>query len=202
MFVVVDQMTPDAKHQQQGLALPKHLTTKAPSPIKNDDEDSFFDLLSRFQSKRMDDQRCSLTVENKENTNVANLPCNDSPDDLMDMIAGMQSKRMDEQRVALPHLPGLQTSSLRRLTESARNTVPDDSFLDQLVRCQDSRLEDQRSPLPLPAVDAESDPPLPINSSNKSGATVPDEDFFSLIMRFQSGRMDDQRASVPRLPQR
>jgi len=35
-----------------------------------DDEESFFDLLSRFQSKRMDDQRCSLTVaENKENTN-------------------------------------------------------------------------------------------------------------------------------------
>lgn len=36
-----------------------------------DDEESFFDLLSRFQSKRMDDQRCSLTVtENKENTNL------------------------------------------------------------------------------------------------------------------------------------
>lgn len=35
-----------------------------------DDEESFFDLLSRFQSKRMDDQRCSLTIaENKENTN-------------------------------------------------------------------------------------------------------------------------------------
>lgn len=35
-----------------------------------EDEDSFFDLLSRFQSKRMDDQRCSLAVvENKENTN-------------------------------------------------------------------------------------------------------------------------------------
>jgi GoLoco motif. len=36
-----------------------------------DDEESFFDLLSRFQSKRMDDQRCSLTItENKENTNL------------------------------------------------------------------------------------------------------------------------------------
>ena len=33
-----------------------------------DEEESFFDLLSRFQSKRMDDQRCSLTVlDNKEN---------------------------------------------------------------------------------------------------------------------------------------
>lgn len=39
--------------------------------VQNDDEDNFFDLLSRFQSKRMDDQRCSLTsqssLSNKEN---------------------------------------------------------------------------------------------------------------------------------------
>ena len=35
------------------------------------DEDSFFDLLSRFQSKRMDDQRCSLVLsENKENNQL------------------------------------------------------------------------------------------------------------------------------------
>lgn len=96
----------------------------------------------------------------------------------------------------------MQSRSLQRLSESARNSIPDDSFLDQLVRCQDSRLEDQRSPLPAPVVDAESDSPPPQNTGNKSGATVPDEDFFSLIMRFQSGRMDDQRASVPRTEQR
>lgn len=40
-------------------------------PKTNEDEDSFFDLLSRFQSERMDDQRCSLSItsENKENLN-------------------------------------------------------------------------------------------------------------------------------------
>lgn len=97
------------------------------------------------------------------------------------------------------NVSGLQTSSLKRLHE--RNTVPDDTFLDQLVRCQASRLEDQRSPLPVLAVDVESDPPLPL-TVQKSGATVPDEDFFSLIMRFQSGRMDDQRAPIPRIDQR
>lgn len=38
-----------------------------------DDEDSFFDLLSRFQSKRMDDQRCSLKKsDNKENSHANN----------------------------------------------------------------------------------------------------------------------------------
>lgn len=96
-------MTPDAKNQNNNQTL-----RQATVPVSNkNDEDSFFDLLSRFQSKRMDDQRCSLTVDNnKENKNVVNLPQSDGPDDLIDMIAGMQSKRMDEQRVELPHLPG------------------------------------------------------------------------------------------------
>lgn len=95
-------MTPDAKNNQ-----PIRQTNQTPVTTKTEEEDSFFDLLSRFQSKRMDDQRCSLTVDNnKENTNLVNLPQKDEPDDLMDMIAGMQSKRMDEQRVELPHLPG------------------------------------------------------------------------------------------------
>lgn len=154
----------------------------------------------------MDDQRCSLNIiDNKENTNLVNLPKNDCPDDLMDMIAGMQSKRMDEQRVALPHLPGLQTNSLQKLTESTKNTnIPDDSFLDQLARCQASRLEDQRSPLPAPVIvdDAESEGPISQSKAGKEGSTVPDEDFFSLIMRFQSGRMEDQRAAVPRIQHR
>ncbi|KAG5896344.1 hypothetical protein JTB14_005824 [Gonioctena quinquepunctata] len=173
------RLTPDGK--RPGLSLPQQKTAKP------EDEDSFFDLLSRFQSKRMDDQRCSLTVDNKENTNVVNIPYNegrDGPEDLIDMIAGMQSKRMDEQRVSLPHLPGLQANTHQRLpTEARNNGVPDDNFLDQLW----------------------SHPPLissPLNGMSESGATVPDEDFFSLIMRCQSGRMDDQRAAVPRIETR
>ncbi|XP_017776129.1 PREDICTED: G-protein-signaling modulator 2 isoform X2 [Nicrophorus vespilloides] len=195
----LNRMTPDGK-QRGGLSVLNAPVTTTESPQRlNEDEDSFFDLLSRFQSKRMDDQRCSLNVDNKENTNLVNLP-KDGPADLLDMIVGMQSKRMDEQRAVLPHLPGLQVGSLQRLSENARNnSVPDDNFLEQLARCQSSRLEDQRSPLPAPAVDAESDPPPVVHSS---GATVPDEDFFSLIMRFQSGRMDDQRAAVPHTNQR
>lgn len=46
------------------------LQAEAAAVVQNDDEDNFFDLLSRFQSKRMDDQRCSLTSQgsfNKEN---------------------------------------------------------------------------------------------------------------------------------------
>jgi len=42
-----------------------------------EEEDNFFDLLSRFQSKRMDDQRCTLGgPENKENIKRAKIPSN------------------------------------------------------------------------------------------------------------------------------
>ncbi|KAL1517420.1 hypothetical protein ABEB36_001187 [Hypothenemus hampei] len=169
---------------------------------KKVDEKSFFDLLSRFQSKRMDDQRCTLPVlkgDNKENKNTVNLPKNEEPEDLFDLISGMQSKRMDEQRVELPNLPGLQTSGSIRSRRATNSCLPDDNFLDQLVRCQNSRLDDQRSPLPV-LLSEDSDAvenimaALPINKPT----TVPDEDFFMLIMRVQGGRMDDQRATVPR----
>lgn len=91
-------MTPDARQLHRGLSLPTtiedpqvhfliHLvngiylnfilnqgTTKVP-PVE--EEDNFFDLLSRFQSKRMDDQRCTLGgPENKENIKRPKIPSN------------------------------------------------------------------------------------------------------------------------------
>lgn len=266
--LVIDQqqhrLTPDGKHSPNGTVnniAPSIRDKKSsqtlptsPSGEENqgkhvDDEESFFDLLSRFQSKRMDDQRCSLNiVENKENTlggartnnnsalsnekmgvlssttnnkatplnssvasnkalNYSNAPADGSrmQDDLLDLIAGMQSKRMDEQRVALPHLPGLhppaQSQMLQRLSVAQMGeapTMPDDTFLEMLMRCQGSRLEDQRSSLPGDTEPEPADLHLPAR-----GSTVPDEDFFDLlssIVRLQSGRMEDQRASVPAAP--
>jgi len=186
------KLTPDAKGKTpvpNSLNLNNGNTTsetKVPSHNLDhcDDEDSFFELLSRFQSERMDDQRCSLALpaDNKENTapivNSAMPNAGEAQDDLLDLIVGMQSKRMDEQRVALPHLPGLCPP---------QSSAPDDGFLEMLMRCQGARLEDQRSSLP-------EEPPAPTSGA---GTTVPDEDFFSLIMRLQSGRMEDQRATVP-----
>jgi len=37
---------------------------------RHEDEEGFFDLLSRFQAERMDDQRCSLSVNNADKENV------------------------------------------------------------------------------------------------------------------------------------
>nr|CAD7429326.1 unnamed protein product [Timema monikensis] len=229
------QLTPDGKQQpslvfagESASNVPVHNMVNTTGPTTGEeaesehlgDEESFFDLLSRFQSKRMDEQRCSLAVvENKENTHLlpksnnnnnnatTKTPLNNSTaenngantsetsrvqDDLLDLIVGMQSKRMDEQRVALPHLPGLHPPEvLQRLSLTDENGAPDDTFLEMLMRCQGSRLEDQRSTLPVDT-EPEVEPCPP-----SRGPTVPDEDFFSLIMRLQSGRMEDQRASVP-----
>ncbi|KAK7590367.1 hypothetical protein V9T40_001980 [Parthenolecanium corni] len=157
---------------------------------QNEEEDNFFDLLSRFQSKRMDDQRCSLSLENAseveadkkvvepaESDKVSN---GDAQDDLLDLIMGIQSKRMDEQRVELPNLPGL-----------CRSSVSSDSSQSGAVRVNSStQLDDQREAFANDFDDEER-----ATSPNKK-STVPDEDFFSLISRLQSGRMDDQRAKL------
>ncbi|KAB7497294.1 G-protein-signaling modulator 2 [Armadillidium nasatum] len=199
------------------------------------DVDSFFELLSKFQSKRMDDQRCPLSLDpNKENKepsssspkddNSSRAPhpppqapppqsspsaspnanggivhlegassaSNQNKEDLMELILGMQSRRMDEQRAALPNLPGLTNQKVlnsfpKPSTEDS--SLPDDNFFDMLMRCQGSRLEDQRSTLP---VDNR-------NVISSQAPTVPDDDFFALILRFQSsGRLEDQRSSLPR----
>lgn len=69
------QLTPDGK-PKPGVA-ESESSTPPPNPIPSkkeehlDDEESFFDLLSRFQSERMDDQRCSLSIADKENRAVS-----------------------------------------------------------------------------------------------------------------------------------
>nr|CAG4643179.1 EOG090X05CB [Ilyocryptus agilis] len=132
--------------------LPRHL--ELPHQFTNgdgvmDEEESFFELVSRFQSKRMDDQRCALTVNNKENQELISsaLPTSESPsrlkEDLLDLIAGMQSRRMDEQRASLPCLPGLNSANpdiLRRLSSEQAGedaaALPDENFFEMLMRCQ------------------------------------------------------------------
>lgn len=212
-------------------------------------EEDFFDLLTRTQSKRMDDQRCSLKTighsqsqsgresHRKPLVQQNSLPAISSTQTpapsatksnqnaLLEMIADLQSERMDEQRAQLPGLvPSPQNLQQRRnmgapinsqptinnprgsSTTTTRNEpAPDDAFLDMLMRCQGTRLEEQRSELPRPNVTQDVEQgELPNNNrrgcinanTTNAGATVPDEDFFSLIMRVQGGRMEDQRAAV------
>lgn len=121
------------------------------------------------------------------------------------MIADLQSERMDEQRAQLPGLVigrnGVPRSPIVSQLNTRGDPAPDDAFLDMLMRCQGSRLEEQRSELPRPNITTDTEQPSAIRrgpavAANNAGATVPDEDFFSLIMRVQGGRMEDQRAAV------
>lgn len=205
------QMTPDTKldGKKKKAEADDSLNASANKSGLLDDEEDFFDFISRFQSKRMDDQRCSLNTGSgnpaaaKEPSKVAPPPTSgekkDKPkqkEDLLDMIAGVQGHRLNEQRAAFPFLPGLtkarQPEILQRLSVATNNdeNFPDDSFFEQLMKCQGTRIEEQRSSLPS---EEEVVPP----GEQPHAPTVPDEDFFSLIMRVQAGRLEDQRATLP-----
>ncbi|KAM7400764.1 hypothetical protein PAMA_005111 [Pampus argenteus] len=153
-------------------------------------DEGFFDLLSRFQSNRMDDQRCS--IQDKGSRLLLNSGPESPPRAIRKSVSesanvsGAQGRRLEESSAAGGNLPGLRLNSnqavLNHLMANADNAEPDDDFFDMLVKCQGSRLDDQRCAPPPPPV---------------RGPTVPDEDFFSLIMRSQAKRMDEQRVTLP-----
>uniref|UniRef100_A0A3Q0RU65 G protein signaling modulator 2, like n=1 Tax=Amphilophus citrinellus TaxID=61819 RepID=A0A3Q0RU65_AMPCI len=137
-------------------------------------DDGFFDLLSRFQGNRLDDQRCTLdghTISEHEK------PSQD-PGHFLELLASSQARRLDDQRVSLTPFPGLRVNT----SNHAEKPEGDDVFFDMLVKCQGSRLNDQRCAAP---------------PSTAKASTVPDEDFFSLILRSQSNRMEEQRVPAP-----
>ncbi|CAL8367721.1 unnamed protein product [Boreogadus saida] len=170
---------------------------KRPSPEALGDE-GFFDLLSRFQSNRMDDQRCSIQDPGSRLSlsSGPDAPPSRGSSSGSESAAGASAagRRTSEPAAAAAagggaSLPGLRLHQqkgsqavLSHLMANADNAEPDDHFFDMLVKCQGSRLDDQRcAPPPPPA----------------RGPTVPDEDFFSLIMRSQAKRMDEQRVTLP-----
>ncbi|KAK3518415.1 hypothetical protein QTP70_000592 [Hemibagrus guttatus] len=164
-------------------------------------DEGFFDLLTRFQGNRMDDQRCSLQSGLSRGSSPS--PCDTppiavrkqaasaQPGHFLDLLASSQGRRLDEQRASMGTLPGLlldQNNSqavLSQLIANADSKEPDDDFFDILIKCQGSRLDDQRCAPPPPPT---------------RGPTVPDEDFFSLILRSQAKRMDEQRVNLPSDP--
>lgn len=206
------KITPDGKERKT------NHTKQSNVKLKSVQEDDFFELLSRSQSKRMDDQRCSINV-NKNSSEAA--PIRKPLQQHNSLNIETTTTVVPSDSMLNPKLEGSSktaNTSLKRSTSTSEQ--PDDTFLDMLMRCQGSRLEEQRSELPKPNVLIESTSQVQSSSSsnitndekstsdsgaitddcntvNNCGATVPDEDFFSLIMKVQSGRMEDQRATIP-----
>lgn len=71
------KMTPDAKKAAAAAAKAKNDDKENKKANLNKsgllDEEDFFDFITRFQSKRMDDQRCSLTVPASKGNFTAGL---------------------------------------------------------------------------------------------------------------------------------
>ncbi|XP_069604261.1 G-protein-signaling modulator 1 isoform X7 [Ranitomeya imitator] len=161
------------------------------------DEECFFDLLSKFQSNRMDDQRCTLEESQSggpeptetpvpaldDRISASSLMASPQTEEFFDLIASSQSRRLDDQRASVGNLPGLRLThnNMGHLRVEGDRHEPGDEFFNMLMKCQSSRIDDQRCAPPDPT---------------PRGPTMPDEDFFSLIQRVQAKRMDEQRVDI------
>ncbi|KAL7984861.1 hypothetical protein Chor_003431 [Crotalus horridus] len=185
--------------QDASNSIDHRLNSQKKSSLEVPGDEGFFDLLSRFQSNRMDDQRYCFQDRNRLTVAASATPSrimqksfsasmvSPHTDEFLDMLANSQSRRLDDQRASASNLPGLRlnqhnSQSVLGHLMASKNSEPDDDFFDILIKCQGSRLDDQRCEPP---------PNIP------KGPTVPDEDFFSLILRSQEKRMDEQRVFPP-----
>ncbi|KAM6047620.1 G-protein-signaling modulator 1 isoform 3-T3 [Chlamydotis macqueenii] len=184
------------RNSMDGLDLLKFASEKKINRTPSDEE-CFFDLLSKFQSNRMDDQRCPLEECPSEAAEAAATPvpaleerisqsslmASPQTEEFFDLIASSQSRRLDDQRANVGNLPGLRIThnNLGHLRVEGDAQEPGDEFFNMLMKCQSSRIDDQRCAPP---------------DSIPRGPTMPDEDFFSLIQRVQAKRMDEQRVDL------
>ncbi|KGL99086.1 G-protein-signaling modulator 1, partial [Charadrius vociferus] len=186
---------------QLGGTKPFHLqgsfTSVRKSCVGSLDEECFFDLLSKFQSNRMDDQRCpleecpseaaeaaaTLLPALQERISQSSLMASPQTEEFFDLIASSQSRRLDDQRANVGNLPGLRIThnNLGHLRVEGDAQEPGDEFFNMLMKCQVPQIDDQRCAPP---------------DSIPRGPTMPDEDFFSLIQRVQAKRMDEQRVDL------
>ncbi|XP_044162115.1 G-protein-signaling modulator 1 isoform X4 [Bufo gargarizans] len=187
----VTQAASSASHPRPPKGRPAKIN-RAPS-----DEECFFDLLSKFQSNRMDDQRCTLEDSQSggpeptatpvpaldDRISASSLMASPQTEEFFDLIASSQSRRLDDQRANVGNLPGLRLThnNMGHLRVEGDQQEPGDEFFNMLMKCQSSRIDDQRCAPP---------DPMP------RGPTMPDEDFFSLIQRVQAKRMDEQRVDI------
>ncbi|KGL82670.1 G-protein-signaling modulator 1, partial [Tinamus guttatus] len=113
------------------------------------DEECFFDLLSKFQSNRMDDQRCPLEESAaeaaatpvpalEERITQPSLVASPQTEEFFDLIASSQSRRLDDQRASVGNLPGLRIThnNLGHLRVEGDAQEPGDEFFNMLMKCQ------------------------------------------------------------------
>ena len=153
-----------------------------------EEDSSFFDILSKIQSNRLDDQRCSIKESNPYK--ISNSLSTRSKPEHGEVIDIKKS--------------------------ASASTIQNDDFFSFIMKSQRSRLEDQRVSMHktksstlinnkqdvLTNSNTNSNTlPLPINkqpklNKNQAVTVPPDDEFLSLIQKFQSRRLDEQRSVI------
>ncbi|XP_016103666.1 uncharacterized protein [Sinocyclocheilus grahami] len=200
------------------------LTTRSASfnPISDKDrmdcesfqreQDQLLCLVSRAQSGRMDEQRCSINP--LSTGHMDNSQSDQDVEKFFKLIANTQNGRLDDQRATLNRLPEIKSPHGMTAQDS-------DQLFSMVSRIQGSRIDDQRcsapkihlgSPAPpkksysqpVSLTNRPSESGSPTKSSRRSGSFSPDSEvqnsidqdhLFSLLHHAQHRRMDDQRCS-------
>ncbi|KAJ8797541.1 hypothetical protein J1605_017273 [Eschrichtius robustus] len=151
----------------------RHLPAQSIPRAPSSDEECFFDLLSKFQSSRMDDQRCPLEEGQPAAAEATAAPTL-------------------EERIGEPAGAGAGPLPLLQCSEGGA---------DQL-RSAPCHREPHVPALPKAASRETCNHPTLRNTPSQPSLTASPqtEEFFDLIASSQSRRLDDQRASVGSLP--
>ncbi len=152
--------TQNASQQQQEQQQMSKSTNDLPSNIKKDSkpksnnlsDQSFLDVLTRLQTNRLDDQRCSIKLDktknktlklsNNENNSKNKTSKND--DEFFNLIMQTQSSRLEEQRSNLVNLKK-ENKQIMSGTGPAITVPPEDDFFSMIQKVQSRRLDEQRT---------------------------------------------------------
>ncbi|CAF1537805.1 unnamed protein product, partial [Didymodactylos carnosus] len=134
-------------------------------------------------------------------------------EEILNTVDRLQQSRLDDQRTTLPinnrndhDIENKHGQTIMNMTSNSykheQENGPDDQFFDILIKCQDSRFDDQRATLPGDQNRRFSTRPLSsttVTTTKKtlSSTTLPDDEFFSLLDRVQSRRLNEQRSDLP-----
>ena len=169
-------------------------STKTSNDFKDEDP-SFFDALSRIQSNRLDDQRCSIKrlftnkltkakltnpeLSEKKKSTDESLVKND---EFFNLIMKSQRSRLEDQRTSMSNVAAkskMNSLSSKSTTSSSLTENSSSSY----TSFRNDAVEKQQANL--------------VAKNVRQSVTVPPDDaFFSMIQKIQSRRLDEQRSVI------
>lgn len=173
-----------------------------------EEDASFFDVLSKIQSNRLDDQRCSIkrlstnklqTIKpnlesHSENSNVENeaveptKPSESSivqNDEFFNLIMKSQRSRLEDQRTSMNTSKIHNSMSKKSHTSSSLTETSSSQSYNSKINKTTSLIKNEPNKLPVKP-----------ENIRPSVTVPPDDAFFSMIQKIQSRRLDEQRSVI------